>query len=144
MLKKKAKFVAGITAVLVALGYLAVSGFEAGKSYYITASELSEMGDRAHGLRLRVAGTVAAGTIEQEGFVTRFVLEQAGTTVPIVYTGKEPLPDTFKDGAQAVVDGELAKSGTFEAKKIQAKCASKYEAGYDPATLEPSRARTES
>ena len=76
--------------------------------------------------------------IEQEGFVTRFTLEQAGTMLPIVYTGDEPLPDTFKDGAQAVCDGELATSGTFEAKKIQAKCASKYEAGYDPATLEPS------
>ncbi|MFN0151997.1 MAG: cytochrome c maturation protein CcmE [bacterium] len=137
MFKKKGKFVIGITAVLVALGYLAVSGFEAGKAYYITATELKEMGTRAHGLRLRVAGTVADGSITRDSFVTRFTLEQAGTTVPIIYSGKEPLPDTFMDGAQAVCDGELNDDGSFEAKKIQAKCASKYEAGYDPATLEP-------
>jgi cytochrome c-type biogenesis protein CcmE len=137
MFKKKTRFIVGITAVLVAVGYLAVSGFEDGKSYYITVSELSTMGDEAHGLRLRVAGTVAPGTIETQGFETRFTLEQAGLLLPVIYTGKEPLPDTFMDEAQAVVDGELGRDGTFEAKKIQAKCASKYEAGYDPATLEP-------
>jgi cytochrome c-type biogenesis protein CcmE len=46
----------------------------------------------------------------------------------VVYTGTDPLPDTFKDNAQALADGRLSPDGTFEASKIQAKCASKYEA----------------
>ena len=45
----------------------------------------------------------------------------------VVYTGTDPLPDTFRDGAQALADGRLQPDGTFHASKIQAKCASKYE-----------------
>lgn len=134
---RRGKFIVGITAVLIALGYLAVSGFEAGKAYYITASELSAMGDKAYGLRLRVAGTVVDGSIEKEGFTTKFRIEQAGSVLPVTYIGRDPLPDTFHDGSSAVVEGVLGRDGLFEAKKIQAKCASKYESGYDPATLEP-------
>jgi len=46
----------------------------------------------------------------------------------VAYTGSEPLPDTFRDGAQALADGKMGRDGVFHASKIQAKCASKYEA----------------
>jgi len=46
----------------------------------------------------------------------------------VEYSGIDPLPDTFKDHAQAVAEGKLDASGVFHATKIQAKCASKYEA----------------
>ena len=46
------------------------------------------------------------------------------------YISDEPVPDTFKDGVEAVVDGQLTTAGVFEGKKIQAKCASKYEAEF--------------
>ena len=49
-------------------------------------------------------------------------------TLKVVYSGIDPLPDTFKDGAQALADGKLGPDGVFQASKIQAKCASKYEA----------------
>ena len=45
-----------------------------------------------------------------------------------LYTGIDPLPDTFKDNAQALADGKLGPDGVFHASKVQAKCASKYEA----------------
>src|SRR5262245_27748693 len=95
------------------------------------------MGERAYELRLRVAGTVVPGSIEHQGFQTRFRIEQAGTVIPVLYTGKDPLPDTFKDESQAVVEGTYHRDGTFEAGKVQAKCASKYEAKYNPETLAP-------
>lgn len=136
MLRGKSRFVIGIAVVLLAFGYLAVSGFEEGKSYYKTASEFAAMGEKARGVRLRVAGNVVDGSIESEGFTTRFRIEQAGIVIPVVYTGKDPLPDTFADGSQAVVEGTLGDGGVFEAKKIQAKCASKYEAQYDAERLE--------
>ncbi len=137
MFRGKQRFVVGISLVLIALTYLAVSGFEEGKSYYKLASEISAMGESAYGLRLRVAGDVVEGSIQQEEFKTRFQIEQAGTVMPVLYTGKDPLPDTFTNGSKAVVEGEYRRDGVFEAKKVQAKCASKYEAKYDPATLEP-------
>jgi cytochrome c-type biogenesis protein CcmE len=137
MFRGKRRFVVGIALVLIAIGYLAVSGFEDGKSYYKTASEVAAMGEHAYDLRLRVAGTVVPGSIVREGFQTRFRIEQAGTVIPVVYTGKDPLPDTFQDKSQAVVEGTYHRDGSFEAGKIQAKCASKYEAEYDPKTLKP-------
>jgi len=42
--------------------------------------------------------------------------------------GRDPLPDTFVDGAQALVEGKRMPDGRFVAEKVQAKCASKYEA----------------
>jgi cytochrome c-type biogenesis protein CcmE len=48
----------------------------------------------------------------------------------VIYSGIDPLPDTFKDNApcQALVDGKLGSDNVFHATKLQAKCASKYEA----------------
>jgi cytochrome c-type biogenesis protein CcmE len=45
----------------------------------------------------------------------------------VVYDGAEPVPDTFRDGAQALADGKMGPDGVFRASKIQAKCASKYQ-----------------
>jgi len=53
---------------------------------------------------------------------------QDKSRLKVAYSGIDPLPDTFKDGAQALADGKLGQDGTFVAGKIQAKCASKYEA----------------
>jgi cytochrome c-type biogenesis protein CcmE len=57
----------------------------------------------------------------------------------VVYRGTEPLPDTFRDGAQALADGRIGSDGVFLASQIQAKCASKYEAkpggGQHPANI---------
>ncbi len=37
-------------------------------------------------------------------------------------------PDLFKDGAEVVLEGHLARGGTvFEADKVMAKCPSKFE-----------------
>jgi cytochrome c-type biogenesis protein CcmE len=55
-------------------------------------------------------------------------LQQDTRALPVAYAGIDPLPDTFRDGAQALVDGRMDRDGTFHASKISAKCASKYEA----------------
>ena len=38
------------------------------------------------------------------------------------------------DGSKAVVEGSLAQDGVFQARRIEAKCASKYEAEYEKKT----------
>jgi cytochrome c-type biogenesis protein CcmE len=48
--------------------------------------------------------------------------------MPVSYVGADPLPDTFKDGAQCLVEGHAMPDGRFVAETVQAKCASKYEA----------------
>lgn len=69
---------------------------------------------------------------------TQFTLIQDKERMTVVYTGTDPLPDTFKDGAQALADGKLDRAGVFYAARIQAKCASKYEA--KPGSLAPGSA----
>src|SRR5205807_8818770 len=78
--------------------------------------------------RVRVGGDVEAGSIQRVGSQVHFVLVQDKSRLKVAYHGTDPLPDTFKDGAQALADGKLGKDGVFQAGKIQAKCASKYEA----------------
>src|SRR5271154_1769116 len=68
-----------------------------------------------------------------------FVLEEQGKQLTVNYVGRDPLPDTFKDGAQALVEGQVMPDGKFTADQVQAKCASKYEAtpGAAPAASQP-------
>ena|ERR1700730_6404237 len=122
------KFGAVVVIVIGVLAWLAMGGINESKTYYKTISELSAMGDQAHGKRLRVGGDVEQGSILRNGAEVSFVLHQESRKLKVVYSGIDPLPDTFKDGAQALADGKLGPDGTFQASKIQAKCASKYEA----------------
>ena len=126
----KIKFAVGSAIILIAIGWLAVTGFQETKSYYKTVDELLAMPDRTDGLRLRVAGDIVKGSIVRRGAQVEFRLAQNGKEITVSYTGKEALPDTFVDGAQAVCDGTYVRDSAFQAKKIQAKCSSKYEAEY--------------
>ena len=127
-MKKYWKFAALFALVLVTLGWLAVAGINESKTYYITVSELQKMSQRDLDRRLRVAGDVEPGSIVKQADRVEFVITQEKLRQRVVYTGRDPLPDTFRDNAQAMADGKMGPNGVFEAKKIQAKCASKYEA----------------
>ena len=130
MNRKNNRIILGSVIIIAALVYFGFSGFQEGKAYYKTIEELAEMGDDAQGKRLRVAGIVADGSIQRDGTVLKFQLKQDDLVLSVRYTGNAPVPDTFKDGAEALCDGLYQDDGTFEATSIQAKCASKYEAEY--------------
>lgn len=117
-----------IAVIVGTLVWLAVGGIQEAKTYYVTVAELNQMGPAALGKRLRVAGDVEPGSIVRDGKSVRFTLRQEALLLPVVYEGIDPLPDTFRDGAQAIADGRLGSDGVFHADRIQAKCASKYEA----------------
>jgi len=127
-MKTYVKFGALVVAIIGVLALLATSGINESKTYYKTISELSKMGNRAMTQRVRVGGDVEDGSIVRNGKEVSFVLHQDALKLKVVYSGLDPLPDTFKGGAQALADGRLGPDGVFEANKIQAKCASKYEA----------------
>ena len=141
-MKKYAKFAALIAIVVGAVVWLAVQGMGSNQTYYKTISELGDMKDQAYGKRLRVGGDVAQGSIQHIGAETHFVITQDKLKLNVVYAGIDPLPDTFRDGAQALADGRLEKDGVFRAAKIQAKCASKYEAKPGAAGAAPPNVNT--
>jgi len=138
-MKARAKFSIGSGIIIATLIALAYAGYTQSKSYYHTISELATLHGSALHQRMRVSGDVRAGSITRAEGRVDFVLEEQGKALPVSYVGGDPLPDTFKDGALAVVEGRLAPDGHFIAQQVQAKCASKYEAtpGSAPATSSP-------
>lgn len=121
-----------VVAVLGVIAWLAISGIQANKSYYVTISELQNMGNKAYTRHLRVAGNVEPGSIERSGTHAQFVLLEQGKRLPVQYAGEEPPPDTFKDNAQALAIGTFGHDGVFHASELQAKCASKYAPAQKP------------
>jgi cytochrome c-type biogenesis protein CcmE len=120
------KFGSATVVILLLLGYLAYTGVQDSKSYYVTISELRKMGNGAYSKRLRVAGNVQPGSIKRTGTHVQFVLMEQDQLLSVDYTGTEAPPDTFKDDSQALADGSFGRDGVFQAKALQAKCASKY------------------
>ncbi len=124
-----------VAIIVGTVSWLAISGYDANKSYYVTVAELGGMGSKAYTSRLRVEGFVKPGSIAQDGTHVTFVLDQfeshsakagTGRMLTVVYKGTEPPPDTFKDDAQALAEGTYGRDGVFHATALQAKCASKY------------------
>lgn len=125
-MNKYAKFAALITVIIGTLVWLATANVAETKTYYKTIAELKQMNAQSSVKRLRVGGDVVKGSIERKGTEVSFTMAGEGHELRVVYTGTEPLPDTFRDGAQALAEGKLGPDGVFHAGKIQAKCASKY------------------
>ena len=125
-----------VVVILATISYLAISGVQANKSYYVTIQELQAMGDPAYKRHLRVEGFVQPHSIQTNGTHVSFVLTEfeshstkktaAERIQRVDYKGTEPPPDTFKDDAQALAIGTYGHDGVFHATELQAKCASKY------------------
>ncbi len=127
-MKAQRKFLVGSAIIVLTLLVLAYVGYTQSKTYYHTISELSTLQAPQLHQRMRVSGNVRTGSIEHRDGRVDFVLEEQGKSLQVSYAGTDPLPDTFRDGAQALVEGRLRPDGEFVAEQVQAKCASKYEA----------------
>ena len=126
-MQTRAKFGVGIGVIIVALAFLAWLGYGESKTYYHTIAEYQVLQGSARNHRMRLAGTVESGSIKHLPGRIDFVLEEQGKTLPVSYVGSDPLPDTFVDKSQALVEGRPSNDGRFVAEHVQAKCASKYE-----------------
>jgi cytochrome c-type biogenesis protein CcmE len=124
------KFMVGGAVVLAALVWLGFVGFQESKAYYITVNEYATMHSQLQGKTVKVAGDVVQGSIDRGKIPMEFVISSQGQELRVRYVGKDVIPDTFKDGSQALVEGVVSQTGVFQASHIEAKCASKYEAEY--------------
>lgn len=124
---RRRRFLIAALIVVAAVGGLIYLGVRGSSMYYMTVAELKTQGDAIYGDKIRLGATVADGSIQAgpDG-VTRFVVTDGTTTLPVSYQGG--LPDAFEDGADVVLQGKVTSSG-FEASSLLAKCPSKYESG---------------
>src|SRR6202171_6404259 len=93
--RKYLKFGGAVAVIVLALGYLAYTGVQESKSYYVTIKELRGMGAGAYSKRLRVAGKFLPGSIKRSGTNVNFALTENDQVLSVVYNGTEPPPDTF-------------------------------------------------
>ena len=75
-------------------------------------------------------GTVVPGSIEWDPYRSRpeFTITDGEHTLKVRYVGNAVLPDTFKDEALVVLEGQFHQTDQiFSADVVFAKCPSKYE-----------------
>ena len=126
-MRRKAKLAGGLGVIVASLLYLVVTGFQNTSVYYLTVSEFHTRESLVSGRRVKVAGKVVAGSISQDRGTMQvsFRAEEGGQALAVAYRGI--VPDTFKDGAEVVVEGKRGADGVFRAETLLAKCPSKYE-----------------
>jgi cytochrome c-type biogenesis protein CcmE len=122
------KFAVAGSVLVLAVGYLILTGMQNTTVYYLTVGELQSRGAGALGRPVRVAGNVTPGSVEKlnGGLALRFTVEDESGSFPVVYKGG-PVPDIFGEQVQVVVEGKVQPDGTFAADTLLAKCPSKFE-----------------
>lgn len=132
MANKSGKGLYAITLGLFLLGvsYLLFSGISDNSVYFLNVSEALTMpADKLQAARL-------FGTVKRDGLTkltytpgVRFMLadkDNAAQSLWVLFEG--PVPDTFKPGAEVIVEGTLSPDqAQFKAETLMTKCPSKYQ-----------------
>ncbi len=119
--------------LVAALGGLMYTTLSEGTEYYKHVDEVMANPAEWQGKRMSLHGYVVdksilgkPGTLEY-----RFQIQSNGKVISARYTGV--VPDTFKDGSEVVLKGQLGPHGfDVSPNGVMAKCPSKYEASKTP------------
>jgi cytochrome c-type biogenesis protein CcmE len=126
MSRGKIKFIIAIGAIAIALTYLVYGGVKDTMVYYLTVEELNGRIPFVYGETVRVSGTVVPGSIKKDlDGSLEFKITDDKQSINVKYKGI--IPDIFRDGVQAVVEGSYTPESVFQAKVLLAKCPTKYE-----------------
>jgi cytochrome c-type biogenesis protein CcmE len=107
---------AGVAVVVAVIAYLAFSSVGNALVYYLTPTELLARGPDEVGRTERLGGLVKAGSLHGEAPNLTFVLTD-GTNEIRVHSSDAPTR-SFREGIGAVVEGQLAADGVFEATQV--------------------------
>ena len=122
--KRKVRLVVCLTAALVLAGMLIFTSFSAGSPEKLP----SQVTGAKPGEKIRLAGQVLKGTLEQRGDTRTFRMrDPVGTvSVPVSYAGS--VPDPFREGRNITVTVTRSADGTFvgEPGTLITKCPSKF------------------
>lgn len=99
---------------------LILSAFQDNLVFFHTPTEVAE-GKAPTGRSFRIGGLVEGGSIKRaaDGITVNFVVTDTAKSILVSYKG--PLPDLFKEGKGAVVQGKLGPDGVFMASEVLAK-----------------------
>lgn len=115
--KRIALIVGGLVTLAVA-AVLVLKALNSNIALYITPSDVVA-GKAPQDKAFRMGGLVKAGSVQRRDMTVHFVITDLVKDVPVAYTGI--LPDLFRDGKGAVVQGKLGADGVFTASEVLAK-----------------------
>lgn len=140
------KFLIGGILILVAVGYLIISGTLTGARYYMTLDELLAQPSYV-GKSVRMAGAVVGSSIKFDE--KTLTLDFTVANVPMDYDNLaealhnavinptanrihvhiegQPKPDLLQDEAEAILTGTLMSDGTFVATDLNLKCPTRFQ-----------------
>lgn len=116
--KKRGAMVGGGLAALGIAAALVLNALNSNIALYVTPSEVAA-GKAPKLAAFRVGGLVKEGSLRRDNLVVHFIITDVAHDVPVAYTGI--LPDLFKEGKGAVVQGKLEANGNFVATEVLAK-----------------------
>jgi cytochrome c-type biogenesis protein CcmE len=115
--KRIALIVGGLASLAIA-AVLTLNALDSNIALYVTPSEVAA-GKSPQGKAFRIGGLVKEGSVKRQDMTVRFVMTDTVKEIPVAYTGI--LPDLFRDGKGAVVQGRLGADGVFVATEVLAK-----------------------
>jgi cytochrome c-type biogenesis protein CcmE len=116
--KKRGAIVAGGVAAVGIAAALVLNALNSNIALYVTPSEVAA-GKSPKGQAFRIGGMVKDGSIKRDNLTVNFIVTDMAQEIPVAYTGI--LPDLFKEGKGAVVQGKLGPDGKFTASEVLAK-----------------------
>jgi len=123
--RRRLYLVLGGLATLAVVSTLVLSAFRDNLVFFYSPSDLRAR-DVPEGRRVRIGGLVETGSVshEADGKTIEFRVTDGHSTVEVAYGGA--LPDLFREGQGVVIEGALARDGTFHAASVLAKHDEKY------------------
>ena len=128
---KRALMIVGALATLAIAAVLILNALNSNIALYVTPSEVAA-GKAPKGQTFRIGGMVKDGSLKRDELVVHFIITDLVKEIPVSYKGI--LPDLFKEGKGAVVQGKLDSDGQFVASEVLAK--------HDENYMPPARVRT--
>jgi cytochrome c-type biogenesis protein CcmE len=115
--KRIALIAGGLAAIGIAAAFV-LNALDSNIALYVTPSEVAA-GKAPQDKAFRIGGMVKEGSIKRVNTTVNFVVTDTVKEIPVAYTGI--LPDLFKEGKGAVVQGRLGPDGRFTASEVLAK-----------------------
>ena len=110
-----------IVAALVVIGVAALlilNALNSNIALFVTPSEVAA-GKAPKDQAFRIGGMVKDQSVRRDGLTVHFVITDLVKDIPVAYTGI--LPDLFKEGKGAVIQGRMNANGEFIASEVLAK-----------------------
>lgn len=120
---RRTRYVVAAALCLGAIGFLIFGGLRDNIVYFRTVSEAVDERAEAGDSRLRMAGTVVAGSVARSGDGVSFTVSEGGRHAKVFHRGDPP--ELFADDAPVVCEGRW-DGETFRSDRIMIKHGSTY------------------